>query len=165
LSRLRRAGFVDLARLSLDERKLSCIWRWGHRQYGIFRLIDKENKNLVMRALAGEHLHRPLVESLPLDSNSVMSWVARQRQPVCIGDLREQPWSNIYYPLDAQLEMRAELAVPLVGASGRLEGVLNLESPSVQAFSDQDRLLLQSLATQSVISIQEVRLLDALQES
>ena len=60
--------------------------------------------------------------------------------------------------------MRSELAVPLIGASGRLEGVLNLESPAVGAFSEEDSHLLQALATQAVIAIQEVRLLDALQE-
>jgi signal transduction histidine kinase len=62
------------------------------------------------------------------------------------------------------MEMRSELAVPLIGASGRLEGVLNLESPVVGAFSDDDSHLLQALATQAVITIQEVCLLDALQE-
>jgi signal transduction histidine kinase len=60
--------------------------------------------------------------------------------------------------------MRSELAVPLIGASGRLEGVLNLESPAVGAFSEDDSHLLQALATQAVITIQEVSLLDALQE-
>ena len=59
-----------------------------------------------------------------------MAWVARNRQAACISDLHEEPWSQIYYPLDASLEMRSELAVPLIGASGRLEGVLNLESPT-----------------------------------
>ena len=54
--------------------------------------------------------------------------------------------------------------MPLIAASGRLEGVLNLESPAVGAFSEQDSRLLQALATQAVIAIQEVRLLDALQE-
>jgi GAF domain-containing protein len=167
LNRLRRAGLLISSRLGLDE-TLETILQMALEvtgaQYGIFRLIDKGNKNLVMHALAGEHLYRPLVESLPLESNSIMTWVARHKQPVCIDDLREEPWNGIYYPLDAQLEMRSELAVPLVGSSGRLEGVLNLESPLVRAFSDQDRHLLQALATQAVIAIQEVRLLDALQE-
>ena len=54
--------------------------------------------------------------------------------------------------------------MPLVGATGRLEGVLNLESPVVAAFSEEDSYLLQALATQAVITIQEVRLLDALEE-
>jgi signal transduction histidine kinase len=83
---------------------------------------------------------------------------------VCIADLLVAPWNQVYYPLDADLSMRSELAVPLIGANGRLEGVLNLESPEVGAFSEHDSLLLQSLATQAVIAIQEMRLLDALQE-
>ena len=114
--------------------------------------------------MAGEYTDRPLIEAPPLDANSVMAWVARERQSVCIADLHAEPWSKIYYPLDASLEMRSELAVPLVGASGRLEGVLNLESPIIGAFSEDDNYLLQALATQAVITIQEVRLLDALEE-
>jgi signal transduction histidine kinase len=59
--------------------------------------------------------------------------------------------------------MRSEVAVPLIGASGRLEGVFNLESPEVNAFDKEDRYTLQILATQAVVAIQEMRLLDALQ--
>ena len=93
-----------------------------------------------------------------------MGWVAKPRQPLSIADVSAPPGSRIYYPLDHALQMRAELAVPLVGAGGRLEGVLNLESPQVGAFSEADSHLLQGLATQAVIAIQEVRLLDVLQE-
>ncbi|MFO3797492.1 MAG: GAF domain-containing protein, partial [Anaerolineales bacterium] len=78
--------------------------------------------------------------------------------------MRAEPWSAMYYPLDPGLEMRSELAVPLINASGRLEGVLNLESPAIGAFSEEDRYMLQTLATYAVIAIQEVRLLDALLE-
>jgi len=60
--------------------------------------------------------------------------------------------------------MLAELTVPLVNSSGRLEGVLNLESPQAGSFSEDDSHMLQSLATYAVTAIQEVRLLDALQE-
>jgi len=91
--------------------------------------------------------------------------VALNRRPVLARDLQQPPWSEIYYPFDSSLEMRAELAVPLIGASGRLEGVLNLESPQIGAFDEDDRRLLQTLAAQAVIAIQEVRLLDALQEA
>jgi signal transduction histidine kinase len=55
--------------------------------------------------------------------------------------------------------------VPLINASGRLEGVLNLESPNTNGFSEDDSHMLQSLATYAVTAIQEVRLLDALQEA
>ena len=167
LTRLRRAGLLISSRSSLEE-TLESILQMALEvtgaQYGIFRLLDRNGQTLNTRAVAGEHLARPLVESLPVNANSVMGWVARNRQPACISDLREAPWSQIYYPLDAGLEMRSELAVPLIGASGRLEGVLNLESPAVGAFSEDDSHLLQALATQAVITIQEIRLLDALQE-
>jgi signal transduction histidine kinase len=41
---------------------------------------------------------------------------------------------------------------------------LNLESPKIGAFTDEDKHLLQALATQAVVAIQEARLLDTLQE-
>jgi signal transduction histidine kinase len=167
LTRLRRSGLLISSRLSLEE-TLEAILQMALEvtgaHYGIFRLMDKNGLFLNTRAVAGEYLARPLVEALPIQSKSVMGWVARNRQPVCISDLHDEPWSQIYFPLDASLEMRSELAVPLIGASGRLEGVLNLESPNVGAFSEADSHLLQGLATQAVITIQEVSLLDALQD-
>lgn len=167
IKRMRRAGLLISSRLRLEE-TLESILQMALEvtgaQYGIFRLLDKKTQTLNTRAVAGEYADRPLVESLPMESNSVMAWVARERQSACISDLREEPWSQIYYPLDNNLEMRSELAVPLVGATGRLEGVLNLESPKVGAFNEDDSYLLQALATQAVITIQEVRLLDALEE-
>jgi signal transduction histidine kinase/putative methionine-R-sulfoxide reductase with GAF domain len=134
-------------------------------RYGIFRLLDKSGQNLITRSYAGENLDRPKVEAISLESNSIMAFVARNRQLICIEDLHAAQWQDLYYPLDAGLEMRSELAVPLVSGSGRLEGVLNLESPEIGAFGEQDSHLLQSLATQAVIAIQEVRLVDALQEA
>jgi signal transduction histidine kinase len=167
IKRMRRAGLLISSRLRLEE-TLESILQMALEvtgaQYGIFRLLDQKAKTLNTRAVAGEYTARPLIESLPLESNSVMAWVARERQSICIADLHAEPWARIYYPLDSSLEMRSELAVPLVGATGRLEGVLNLESPAVGAFSEEDSYLLQALATQAVITIQEVRLLDALEE-
>ena len=167
LLRLRRAGLLISSRPRLKE-TLEAILEMAlevtNARYGIFRLVDKRGQNLISHAVAGEELNRPLVEALPIRSTSVMGWVAQHRQSLLIPDLRAQPWSEIYYPLDSDLEMRSELAVPLINASGRLEGVLNLESPQVRAFSEQDSRLLQALAAQAVIAIQEIRLLDALQE-
>ncbi|MCX7680793.1 MAG: GAF domain-containing protein, partial [Anaerolineae bacterium] len=168
LNRLRRAGLLISSRLRLDE-TLEAILQMAMEvtdaQYGTFRLVDRNNQRLVTRAFAGERLGRPLAETLPIDTSSIVGWVATHRQPVCIHDLLAEPWVHIYRPITTELRMRSELAVPLIGADGRLEGVLNLESPLVGAFDDEDRHLLQSLATQAVIAIQEVRLLDALQEA
>ena len=166
LARLRRADLLISSRLRLPdtlEAILQMALEVTGAHYGIFRLVDFDGAKLVTAAVAGE-LGRPAVEALPINTTSIMGWAAKLRQPLLIHDLAAEPWARVYYPLDHETAMRSELAVPLIGASGRLEGVLNLESPAVGAFSEQDSRLLQALATQAVIAIQEVRLLDALQE-
>jgi GAF domain-containing protein len=168
LNQLRRVGLVISSRLRLEEMLdsiLQLALEITNAQYGIFRLLDKNGEYLVTRAVSGIQFERPLTEKLPLNGKSVMAYVARTREPVLISDLRQDPWPNIYYPLDSKLEMRSELAVPLINASGRLEGVLNLESPNPGGFSEDDNHMLQSLATYAITAIQEVRLLDALQEA
>lgn len=167
LQRLRRADLLISSRLKLEdtlEAILQMALEVTGAHYGIFRLVDAGGQRLVTAAVAGDDLGQPAIEALPINTTSIMGWAAKARQPLLISDLRANPWSRVYYPLDRAIEMRSELAVPLIGASGRLEGVLNLESPAVGAFSQQDSQLLQSLATQAVIAIQEQRLLDALQE-
>jgi GAF domain-containing protein/signal transduction histidine kinase len=168
LNQLRRVGLLVSSRLRLEETLdsiLQLALEITNAQYGIFRLLDKDSEYLVTSAVTGLRLERPLVEKLPLNGNSIMAHVARTREPLLIPDLQQEPWSRIYYPLDSSLEMRSELAVPLINASGRLEGVLNLESPQLGAFSEDDNHMLQSLATYAITAIQEVRLLDALQEA
>ncbi|HEX6035882.1 MAG TPA: GAF domain-containing protein [Anaerolineales bacterium] len=168
LNQLRQAGLLISSRLRLEETLdsiLQLALQITNAQYGIFRLLDKNGEYLVTRAVTGVRLERPLIEKLPMNGSSIMAHVARTREPLLISDLRREPWSEIYYPLDSNLEMRSELAVPLINASGRLEGVLNLESPELGAFSEDDNHILQSLATYAITAIQEVRLLDALQEA
>ncbi len=168
LNQLRRVGLLISSRLRLEETLdsiLQLALEITNAQYGIFRLLDKNGEYLVTRAVSGIQFEKPLTEKLPLNGNSIMAHVARTREPLLVSDLRLEPWSNIYYPLDSKLEMRSELAVPLINASGRLEGVLNLESPTAGTFSEDDNHMLQSLATYAITAIQEVRLLDALQEA
>jgi signal transduction histidine kinase/transcriptional regulator with GAF, ATPase, and Fis domain len=167
LRRLRRAGMMISSRSSLKETLETILYmamEVTEAKYGIIRLVDHSGEFLLTQAFAGERLGKPAVEALRIDENSITGWVALKREPLVIADLSEEPWRSIYYPFDLELTMRSELAVPLIGASGRLEGVLNLESPQVNTFSKQDRYILQILATQAVAAIQEVRLLDALQE-
>ena len=167
LRRLRRAGWVISSRSNLSgtlDAILDVALDITDAIYGIFRLVDPGGKNLVYQSISDVGLERPAVETLPIDGSSVMGTAAMRREAIVISDLHEEPWRQIYYPFDHGLNMRSEMAVPLIGASGRLEGVLNLESPQVNAFDRQDRYMMQILASQAVVAIQEARLLDALQE-
>ncbi|MDF1515129.1 MAG: GAF domain-containing protein [Anaerolineae bacterium] len=167
LKRLLDAGWLISSRLGLQQ-TLETILQMAldvtGASNGIFRLTNAEGDALITRAFIGEQ-DIAQKEVLLIDGPSIMGWVAAHRQPLCIHDIYAAPWVQIYHPLYANFRMRSELAVPLLGASGRLEGVLNLESPDVGAFSDNDSVLLQSLAAHAVIAIQEARLLDALMSS
>jgi GAF domain-containing protein len=167
VARLQRASLLISSRQRLDDTLdtiLKMAFEVTNARYGCFRLVDHKANNLVTAAIAGESLSRPVTENLAIDSTSVMGWVALNRQPVCITDVKDEPWASIYQPLDHDLEIHSELTVPLIGASGRLEGVLNLESPVSGGFNEEDNHLLQAFASQAVIAIQEVLLVDALQE-
>jgi GAF domain-containing protein len=135
--------------------------------HGSFRLIDKRKGTLQLAALSGEPdlPADPVEPDLPLDDGySVVGWVAQHRKPVRIDDLRQPPWNTVYRPLHSKGRMLSELATPLLGAGGALEGVINLESPRINAFTEDDVNLMAALATQAVIALQEARLLEALEE-
>ncbi|MCB0238517.1 MAG: GAF domain-containing protein, partial [Anaerolineae bacterium] len=123
LQRLRRADLLISSRLKLEdtlEAILEMALEVTGAHYGIFRLADASGQKLVTAAVAGDDLGQPAVETLPINTTSIMGWAAKVRQPLLISDLRDNPWSRVYYPLDRGIEMRSELAVPLIGASGRL---------------------------------------------
>jgi signal transduction histidine kinase len=167
LEKLGRASRLVSSHTKLDE-TLQEILAIGldmtAAQYGSFELYDKRRDLLTIKALAGRTEGIAPGPPLPVNEESVVGWVASRRQSLLIGDLQEPPWHNIYKPLPVDRPMRSELAVPLLGAGGGLEGVLNIESPLPDAFKAEDQRLLEALATQMVIALQEIRLLDALQE-
>lgn len=167
LTALNRASRLISSRINLDDvlrELLSIGMELTAAQFGSFELYDRQTQTLAISALSGPK--KDAVEAPPLlvDESSVVGWVALHRQSLRIDDLQQPPWRAMYQPLPVVQTMRSELAVPLVGAGGRLEGVLNLESPVPEAFSRQDQAVLETLATQAVIALQENRLLDAMQE-
>ncbi len=168
MEKIRRASHLISSRTNLDEMLpeiLSIGLDMTAAQYGSFDLYDKRQDLLISKALTGSR-ERPAAEQppLPVNDQSVVGWVASRQQSLRITDLQEPQWQAIYQPLPFDREMRSELAVPLIGAGGGLEGVLNIESPNPNAFTEEDQHLLEALAAQAVIAIQEIRLLDAMQE-
>ncbi len=164
---LRRASHLISSRTNLDDTLqeiLSIGLDMTAAQYGSFEFYDKTQDMLVTKALAGSKEHPADEPPLPVNESSVVGWVASNRQSLLIGNLHDSQWQAIYQPLFSDQEMVSEVAVPLIGVGDRLEGVLNIESPQPHAFTEEDLHLLEALATQAVIAMQEIRLLDAMQE-
>ncbi|MFQ5613053.1 MAG: GAF domain-containing protein [Anaerolineae bacterium] len=167
LAQLRRADRLISSRRKLDDTLdeiLKMSLELTRAQYGSFRLLDKQRNVLELRAVAGRDPQATREQALPVSEQTVTGWVATHRQSLLIGDLRHPPWSHRYHPLIPLRPMRSELAVPLLGTGNSLEGVLNLESPEIGAFSNDDLKLVQSLATQASIALQEMKLIDTMQE-
>ncbi|MDQ7030166.1 MAG: GAF domain-containing protein [Ardenticatenia bacterium] len=167
LEQLRRADVLISRRPRLKEALVEILHialEMTGAKYGSFRLYNPETGMLELAAAASVTPSPAVRQPLPLDESSVMGKAVLYRRPIRIDDVRDPAWASIYRPLLTDPPMRSELVVPLFSAGGGLEGVLNIESPQPAAFTEEDERLLVALATQAVIAIQEIKLLDTMAE-
>jgi len=90
----------------------------------------------------------------------IIGWVAQEGQPLLANDVSTEPRFRHEH---AWPQTRAELAVPLK-VEERVLGVLDVQSNETGAFSDDDLFILQTLAAQVAIAIEDARLYAAQQE-
>jgi sigma-B regulation protein RsbU (phosphoserine phosphatase) len=114
-------------------------------------LYSERRKALGIRYAVG---HREeVIQNLQIPlGEGVTGLAARERRAVLVSDVREE--RNYLSALDA---VRSELAVPMV-ARHKLVGVIDLESTVPNAFSGQDRALLQLIAGRVGGAIDNARL-------
>jgi sigma-B regulation protein RsbU (phosphoserine phosphatase) len=77
---------------------------------------------------------------------------AASRQPILVGDVRGDPRY-----LNAVDAVRTELAVPML-TRGKLVGVIDIQSTRPNAYSEQDRSLVQLIAARVAVTIENARL-------
>ncbi len=80
--------------------------------------------------------------------------VVQSRQALYIPDTQLDPR---YAALDDEIRSRSELCVPM-NVLDRIIGVLNIESDEAHRFTEQDRQLLQTLAGQAAVALENARL-------
>jgi signal transduction histidine kinase len=122
---------------------------------GTIQLLDKTTNELVVRARAGKLAQRSHeYERIPL-SKGITGRAARDRQMVYVSNI-EQADDYLAYIEGT----RSEIAIPMtIGrdqpGGGRLIGVLNVESPVADAFKPYSRGLLERIADQAAVLIQQ----------
>lgn len=89
-----------------------------------------------------------------VDGKSIISWVAQQQKSRVSHQIQEEPY---YFQEPLLRETRSELALPLIGR-GKLLGVLDMQSREANAFLDEDTAVLQLLANQLAINLDNARL-------
>ena len=117
------------------------------RSIGKFRLIAQAYPKK-----EGKRLPKDYSQNL---SDGVMGEVYKTGQAISICDIEnDEKYRNIYLVLDE--DTRSELCVP-VKSDGVIFGLLNLEHTQVNAFSQDDLVLLEKLATTTVSVLQKLR--------
>jgi sigma-B regulation protein RsbU (phosphoserine phosphatase) len=122
-----------------------------YEMFGIL-LLDRERHELVLRKAVNFGPGRER-SRLPV-SEGLCGAAVRSREPVLVGDVREDPRYVSLVP-----ETRSELVVPLV-VRDRVIGVFDLESPQLDRFTEEHVRVLTPLASQVAIAIENARLYD-----
>lgn len=121
--------------------------------FGVLLLDEKEGKLLIHPSYHNHHNDENM-KSIP-SNQGIVGHVVQTQRPYRSGDITNDP-----YYVAAQPEMQSQLAVPLI-LDERVLGVINTESSSPYAFSEQDEQLLVTLAGQLSNAIERSRLLTA----
>ncbi|HLX56315.1 MAG TPA: GAF domain-containing protein [Ktedonobacteraceae bacterium] len=123
-----------------------------HSHMGNLMLYDPEMGDLWVAAERGV-----LEEKKDKRQNlgqGVVGHVAKDKQLLNIADVTQSPWNKIF--LRYIYKTRSEIAVPMLAGSD-LRGVLNVESPDPNNFSESDERLLQGLAALAVVALQNAQ--------
>ncbi|MEK7278851.1 MAG: GAF domain-containing protein, partial [Chloroflexota bacterium] len=122
-------------------------------------LIDEERGELKMRSVAGLR-----AADIPPDyrqpiSEGIMGYVARTGQTYCSNVVEADP----YFVGLRDLQTGAELTVPLK-REGRVIGVLNMEKPAGERFSEAEVMAMETLAGQVAAAMENAGLYEELRE-
>ncbi|OQY29120.1 MAG: hypothetical protein B6I38_08520 [Anaerolineaceae bacterium 4572_5.1] len=124
---------------------------------GIF-LVDTTGEWIVLSAASGEDIPEELISSfrLKVGSKSIVGYVAEVGQPYITHDVKEDP---LFIDDPSTSDVRSEIALPLRIRENTI-GVLDVQSREVAAFDDEDISILQTLADQVAIAINNARLFE-----
>ncbi len=135
--------------------------------FGIF-LYDQEKQLLIPRYLSSDKqvLEVNDLPSIPLEPDTgIQSKAVTTRKPVIVHDLdrlepRPRTFKNLPSPSDKRV--RSIMVVPLLKEE-RVLGTLQIQSYEPEAYSDEDALLLEGIAGEMVLAIENIEYLETIE--
>ena len=126
----------------------SIHFTFGYYAVNIFTLDERDNR-LVLRASShpGFRDRAPRLER----GQGLVGWVAQNARTALVANAT---LDERYYDDGVLNETRAELTVPLI-MERRVVGVLDIQSDQTDAFTHDDTIVLETLASQVALAIQE----------
>jgi sigma-B regulation protein RsbU (phosphoserine phosphatase) len=123
-----------------------------YRTFGILLLNDAGELEMKLAVQYGEKVTVPRVRL----GEGLVGYAALHKEAVLVPDVSEDPRYIRLVP-----DVRSELAIPML-LKDRCIGVVDLESPELDAFSKRDVEILTLLASQAAVAIENARLYEAL---
>lgn len=124
--------------------------RYGFYHASIF-LVDESGLNAIVREStgeAGEEMKRR-AHKLPVGSRSLIGYVTETGKPLVLNDVTQDP---IHRPNPLLPDTHSELGLPLK-IGNRVIGALDVQSVEVNAFSQDDVNVVQTLADQIAVAV------------
>jgi len=151
----------DVGRL-LEETVRLVSTRFGFYHTGIF-LLDEANEYAVLRAASSEGGQRMLAQGhrLRVGEAGIVGFVARQGESRIALDVGDDA---AYFDNPDLPETRSEVALPL-RVRGEIIGALDVQSMEPEAFDRDDVAVLQTLADQVAVAINNAQLFQQVQAS
>lgn len=144
--------------LNIDE-VLTEVARLIQQTYGYYHVAMGliEGEDVVYRQGAGSLWENPDFEMRPsrmkVGQEGLSGWVAGSGQPLTVPDVSQEP----RYKLMEGSATRSELVVPLK-IKERVIGVLDVQSDQLDNFGETDLMVMQLLAGQAAIAVENARL-------
>jgi sigma-B regulation protein RsbU (phosphoserine phosphatase) len=123
-----------------------------YRTLGIFLLNDERQLEIQVAVKYGETVHIPRVGL----GEGLVGYAALHKEPVLVPDVSQDPRY-----IKVVEDVRSELAIPLL-VKDRCIGVIDLESPEVDAFSKRDVEIMILLAGEAAVAIENANLYEEL---
>ncbi len=113
--------------------------------------IEEGNLRITLREAIGEvgEIMKSQRHTVAIGSQSIIGYAAEVGESKIVNEVRNEV---LYQPNPLLPETQAEAAIPL-RVSGRTVGVIDIQSTQINAFSQDDMSVLQSLADQIAIAI------------
>jgi PAS domain S-box-containing protein len=123
--------------------------------YAAIYIIEETGFNAILREATGEAGEKMKAQrySIAVGSRSIVGKVAESMEPMLVNDTDIEP---LYLPNPYLLETRSEVAIPLRIGS-RIMGVIDIQSTQPHAFTTDDLSVLQALADQVAVAIDNAR--------
>jgi len=121
-------------------------------------LVDEATEELYIKASRGYPPEMVKRTRIKIGKEGITGWVAAHKVPLNVPDVAEDPRY-----VEGVKGTRSEMAVPMLSGE-KVIGVLDAQSPKVNAFNEDDLRILSSVAAQATIAIEKAWLFEQVTE-